>query len=189
MRTLLIIALIGGFWLTPDQRGQQLMEQKKYAEAAENFRDPIHVGVAWYRAGEFKKAEAAFMQIDTPEAIFNRGNCLVFQGQYETAVKQYDRALAIRPGWNAAATNRLIAISRAEALKQKGGEMGDQRVGADEIKFDLSKKSGGQDTQVEKQQPLSQEEMQALWLRRVQTKPADFLRAKFAYQHAIKTGE
>jgi Ca-activated chloride channel family protein len=28
--------------------------------------------------------------------------------------------------------------------------------------------------------------MQALWLRRVQTRPADFLRAKFAYQQAAQ---
>jgi hypothetical protein len=29
---------------------------------------------------------------------------------------------------------------------------------------------------------LSDAQLQALWLRRVQTNPADFLRAKFAYQ-------
>jgi Ca-activated chloride channel family protein len=29
---------------------------------------------------------------------------------------------------------------------------------------------------------LSDDELKALWLRRVETKPADFLRAKFAYQ-------
>jgi Ca-activated chloride channel family protein len=33
--------------------------------------------------------------------------------------------------------------------------------------------------------------MRAMWLRRVQTKPADFLRAKFSYQNAMdqETGE
>ncbi|HIE98204.1 MAG: hypothetical protein ABGZ53_25045 [Fuerstiella sp.] len=36
-------------------------------------------------------------------------------------------------------------------------------------------------------QPLSDSAMQALWLRRVQTKPADFLKAKFAYQ--LATGD
>ena len=33
-------------------------------------------------------------------------------------------------------------------------------------------------------QPLSDAAMQELWLRRVQTKPADFLRAKFSFQLA-----
>jgi Ca-activated chloride channel family protein len=31
---------------------------------------------------------------------------------------------------------------------------------------------------------MSDEEMRATWLRRVQTTPGDFLRAKFAYQTA-----
>jgi Ca-activated chloride channel family protein len=36
---------------------------------------------------------------------------------------------------------------------------------------------------------LSNEQVQALWLRRVQTKPADFLRAKFAYQYGRQQQE
>jgi Ca-activated chloride channel family protein len=31
---------------------------------------------------------------------------------------------------------------------------------------------------------LSEEEIRALWMRRVQTSPGDFLRSKFAYQYA-----
>ena len=62
--------------------------------------------------------------------------------------------------------------------------MGDQKLGADEIVFDRNKKSGGQDTETEETQPLNDSAMQAMWLRRVQTRPADFLRAKFAYQLA-----
>lgn len=177
-----------GLWLMPDQLGQRLMRQGKFAEAAEAFQDPMRIGAAWYRAGEFKKAEAAFAQIDSPEAAFNRGNSLIFLGQYEEAVKQFDRALANRPGWTAAITNRKIAQLRAEALKSEGGDMGDQKIGADEIRFDAEKGKGGQETQTEKQE-LSKEEMQALWLRRVQTNPADFLKAKFAYQHATQSGE
>jgi Ca-activated chloride channel family protein len=60
--------------------------------------------------------------------------------------------------------------------------MGDQKIGADDVVFDKNKKPGGQDTQTDGEQPLSNSAMQALWLRRVQTKPADFLRSKFAYQ-------
>ena len=62
--------------------------------------------------------------------------------------------------------------------------MGDQKLGADDIVFDKSKRSGGQETETDATQPLSDSAMQAMWLRRVQTKPADFLRAKFAYQLA-----
>jgi Ca-activated chloride channel family protein len=33
---------------------------------------------------------------------------------------------------------------------------------------------------------MSDEELRAVWLRQVQTKPADFLAAKFAYQQATR---
>jgi Ca-activated chloride channel family protein len=33
----------------------------------------------------------------------------------------------------------------------------------------------------------SDEELRAIWLRQVQTKPADFLAAKFAYQQAMRS--
>ena len=46
-------------------------------------------------------------------------------------------------------------------------------------------RSGGEET-VEGAVKLSDAELRAMWLRRVQTRPADFLRAKFAYQHATQ---
>ena len=63
--------------------------------------------------------------------------------------------------------------------------MGDQKVGADEITFDKSQNAGGQDTETETTRPLSDAELQALWLRRIQTRPADFLKSKFAYQLTV----
>jgi Ca-activated chloride channel family protein len=97
--------------------------------------------------------------------------------------------LELRPDWEAALINRKIASARANRVKQEGGDMGDQKLGADEIRFDKNKKSEGQDTDTESATPMSSEAMQALWLRRVQTKPADFMRAKFAYQLSSDSAE
>ncbi len=176
-----------GLWFTPDQQGQRLIKRGEFRAAAESFRDPVRQGVAWFRAGEFEKAEQAFARVATPEAEFNRGNCLIMRGKYEAAVERFDRALELDPEWEDARINREIAIARAKLVEKTGGDLGDQKIGADEIVFDKNKKSGGQDTETEGSQPLSDSEMQALWLRRVQTKPADFLKAKFAYQ--LSAGE
>ena len=189
MKLFFAVILLAGFtwaglWRTPDQQGQHLMDQGEHEAAAEAFQDPMRQGIAWYRAGEFEKAEASFARVATPEAEFNRGNALVLLGEYEAAVERYDRALQLRPGWEPATTNREIAAARAERLEQTGGDMGDQKIGADEIVFDRKNNQDGQETEVDGGQPLSDAEMQALWLRRVQTKPADFLKAKFAYQSA-----
>ena len=192
MRMLAVLAIVGAvtwssLWFTPDQQGQRLMNRGEFQAAAETFRDPMRQGVAWFRAGEFEKAEQAFARVDSPDAEFNRGNCLVMRGKYEEAVEWFDRALQTRPDWEEAKDNREIAIARAKLVKKKGGDMGDQQIGADEITFDKQKESGGQETETEEAQPLSDSAMQALWLRRVQTKPADFLKAKFAYQ--LSAGE
>lgn len=172
-------------WFTPDQQGQRLMDRGEFQAAAETFRDPMRQGVAWFRAGEFERAEQAFARLGTADAEFNRGNCLIMRGKYEDAIQRFDRALELDPRLDDARINRDIAIARAKLVERKGGDMGQQEIGADEIVFDKNKESGGQDTDTEGSQPLSDSEMQALWLRRVQTKPADFLKAKFAYQLSV----
>lgn len=178
-----------GLWFTPDQLGQRYMNRGDFLAAAETFHDPMRQGVAWFRGGEFAKAEQSFARLATPEAEFNRGNCLVMLGQYEAAVARYNRALELRTDWEDAHINRDIAAARAKLVERKGADMGDQKLGADEISFEKGQKNGGQETQLESEAPLSGAEMQALWLRRVQTKPADFLKAKFAHQLAAGGSE
>ena len=173
-------------WYTPDQAGQRYLQRGDYHAAAETYRDPMRQGVAWFRGGEYAKAEQSFARLDTPEAEFNRGNCLIMLGQYEAAIARYDRALELQADWDIARINRDIAVARARLVERKAADMGDQKLGADDITFEKGQKSGGQDTQVEAP-ALSGAEMQALWLRRVQTKPADFLKAKFAHQ--LTTGK
>ena len=91
-----------------------------------------------------------------------------------------------RPDWKEASDNRALAIARAKMVEQKGGDMGDQKIGADKIVFDKTAKNGGQETEVAGGKALSDQEVQSLWLRRVETRPADFLKAKFAYQAAMQ---
>ena len=108
-------------------------------------------------------------------------------GKYDEAIARFDRALALRPGWPDAEANRTLARLRAERVRQRGGDAGDQREGADQIVYDKdSKNQQGQQTEVAGA-PMSDEAVRALWLKRVQTRPADFLKARFAYQLEAKS--
>ena len=112
------------------------------------------------------------------------------QGKYEAAVGRYARALELRPDWKDATVNRDIALARAEALKMEGGDMTGGKLGADEIVFDKGKSSSAAgEEQVAGGQEATDAELRSIWLRQVQTRPADFLRAKFAQQYAARRSE
>lgn len=191
MKPLFLIAAISwaGLWFTPDQQGRRHFDRGDYAEAAGDFQDPLWKGTALYRAGEFEEAARAFARRDTPEAHYNRGNALLLNGKYDAAVAAYERALEERSDWKEASENRDLAAARAKLLEQTGGDQGDQRIGADEIKFDNKKRDEGQETEINTEQAASDQSVQALWLKRVQTEPADFLKSKFSYQEAMRNQE
>jgi Ca-activated chloride channel homolog len=76
-------------------------------------------------------------------------------------------------------------------LEDSNPDAGEEQTGDDDpgkIVFDLKKSEDktGQPREMAEGK-LSDEQMRALWLRRVQTTPGDFLRAKFAYQTASGT--
>jgi len=173
--------------LTPDQQAYRSYEAGDYETAAEAFADPMWRGVTLFNQGEFERAAGVFAGFNTPEAAFNQGNSLVMLGKYDEAVARYERALELRPDWEAAIVNRDIAAARAAMLVQTGGEGTGGMLGADEIVFSDAKSSPSSgEEQTDGGEPLSDEELRSIWLRQVQTKPADFLRAKFNYQYATR---
>lgn len=170
------------FWTTPDQRGQSWLNAGDPAAAATSFADPFRRGVAQFQSGDFKSAASTFAGLPGQDALFNQANARIMLGEYDTAVELYDRILAKSPGRMDALTNRTIAEGRAERIKDEGGEMTGGKLGADEIVFnDTPSRTGGDDVEVT-EEDLGNEQTRAMWLRQVETTPADFLKAKFAYQ-------
>ncbi len=178
------------FFFTADQQGRRLYQQEKYEEATKRFAGLQWRAASLFRDGDFKQAAALYSGVSSAEGAFNHGNALVMLGKYEDAIKSYDRALSHKSDWVDAEINRKIAVARAEMVKKEGGDMTGGKMGADDFIFDKSKGKGLQDEQTEEiSGEAGEAEMQAMWLRRVQTRPADFLRAKFAYQYAMQNGE
>jgi len=200
---LLVVLVLGGtlacaawqigwqeLWAGPDQRGRLLYERGRYAEAAASFADPMWRGAAAMRAGDFKTAEASFAGVDSAETAYDQANALVMLGRYKDAVARYDHALALKPGWPVAKANRTIALLRAARLDSSGADAGDQREGADQVVYDKDAKSLGAEETKANGAAMDDESVRALWLKRVQTQPADFLRARFAYQLQVsETGK
>lgn len=176
------------FFITPDQRAQRLFNEGRFVDAAEEYQDPFHKGLSLYRNGDFEDAAKVFGGLPGPDAAFNQANSLFMHGQYEPAIKRYERALALREDWPDAITNREIAIARAKNLDFEGGDMTGGQMGADEIIFDLDPNKNPEEfgEEVTMGKELSDEEMRTVWLRQIETTPRDFLRSKFAYQFATR---
>jgi Ca-activated chloride channel homolog len=170
------------FWFSADQRGDALFRHGKFGQAAKIFSDPMRKGVALYRAGDFLLASKSFIRVRTAAGALNEGDALLMQGAYEQAIAAFDRALSLHPGWKEAEENRALAVIRRDRLKIHGGNMTKGMEEGNETVINLNAKRGQNSQESAGGDKLSDAELQATWLRRVQTTPSDFLRAKFSYQ-------
>ena len=166
-----------------------MFNKQEYKVAAETFHNPMWQGIAFYRDGEFKKSGEIFSGFNSAEGIYNYGNSLLMQGQYESAIECYNRALAMKPSWDDAEVNLAIAIDRAKKVEKEGGNMTDGKLGADDFTFSKVKNDENSWEEPDVGDAPNDAATRAIWLRQVQTKPADFLQAKFSYQNAMGSTE
>jgi Ca-activated chloride channel homolog len=184
----LVFLLIAGtmlspdFWFTADQRGDWLFRHGKFEQAAKIFSDPLRQGVALYRAGDFLAASKAFIRVRDAVGAFDRGDALLMHGAYDQAIAAFDQALALHPGWKDAEENRALAVTRRDRLQVQGGNMTEGMEEGNETVINLNAKHRQSSPESAGDDKLSDAELQATWLRRVQTTPGDFLRVKFSYQ-------
>jgi Ca-activated chloride channel family protein len=152
-----------------------------FKTAAERFEDPTWKGVALYRAGDFQGALNAFALVETADSYYDQGNALARLGKYPEAVKSYQEALQRRPGWKEAEENlslvqALIPPPKKEEKPPEGNIP--PTFTPDQVQFDDTR---GQKGKVQAPR-WDDKQMADMWLRNIQTTPADFLRQKFAIQ-------
>jgi Ca-activated chloride channel family protein len=179
-------------WWTADQQGYRQFERGEHAEAGERFENPMWKGVAHYRAGNFEQAVGSFGRLTTVEASFNLGNSYAMLGRYEDALAAYQATLVDKPDWTEAIDNRNLVLAelkrqQEEAAEEEERPAGEPSFDPDEIQFD-EKGEKGQSGEVELSK-LSDEQMAEMWMRRLQTTPADFLRHRFAMEVAENDSE
>lgn len=166
-------------WASREQQGRWYFEQGRFDEAASVFTDPLWRGIALYRAGRFAAAADILAGVDTAEAHYNLGNALARLQRYPEAVKAYDEALANRPAWTEAQANRALV-----AALLPPDEADDERDMDEAADVDDESVPGRKRRQGKTRQMLGEEEVMQLWLARIQTSPAGFLRRRFALEAA-----
>jgi Ca-activated chloride channel family protein len=171
------------FW-TLDQQGRRLYEAHEYAAAAGTFADPAWRAAALFRSGRYAEAAEALAPVQTSVAQFNRGTALARGRDYQGAVAAFEAALKLDPG-NAAAAHNLDVTRRIIAYLSETREdesQGSQAERADATVEDLAGDEGRR-VRIDAGSGLS-ESAAAEWMRSVETKPADFLKSRFAVEAA-----
>jgi len=170
-------------WLTRDQQGRYYFEKGEYAQAAQKFDDPLWKGFAFARGAEYQEALNAFALSDSPETWYNQGNALAHLGKYPEAVQAYQQALARRHPWPEAQDNLALIQSLIPKAKKRDKSNEDEippDVPPDQYKFDDKGKKGKRTQQIK----VDSKKMEDIWMRNIQTTPADFLRRRFEMQAA-----
>ncbi len=167
-------------WLTHDQQGRYYYEQGDYRKAADRFDDPLWKGLALARTGDYEAALDAFALSDSAEAWYDQGDALAHLGRYADAAQAFQQALARHPSWQEAQENLALVESLIPKPPKKKDEEEEEATNLppDQIKFDEKGKQGKKAAQV----ALDPKKMEEIWMRNIQTTPADFLRRRFAMQ-------
>ena len=162
-----------GWWLTPDQQGRWWLERNAPERAAAHFDDPLWRGAAHARTQQWQAAADAFARSDSAAGWFNQAQMLARLGRYADAVAAYDEALARAPGWPEALADqaRVRSLIPAEAEPAPGEPSATPGEG-----------DASPAPREHQARPLSESEVAELWLQRLDTSPAGFLRRKFALE-------
>ena len=118
-------------WQTPDQQAQSLLEEGAAAEAAELFEDDEWRAVARYRAEDYASSAAEFAEREDTRSLYNLGNAMARQGEFESAIDAYEQVLELDPDHEDAAFNRDLLEQIQEQQEQQQQE-GDQQESSEQ---------------------------------------------------------
>ncbi|MDJ0700193.1 MAG: VWA domain-containing protein [Woeseiaceae bacterium] len=106
-------------WLNKDQQAKKMLEGGGAADAAATFENRDWQAIANYRAGNFRDSAAEFAEHEDARNLYNLGNALAMQGEFESAIDAYDKVLQAEPGHEDAAYNRDVVQQLLEQQQQQ----------------------------------------------------------------------
>ncbi len=137
-------------WQTADQQASRALQEGDAETAQVLFKDPQWRGSAAYKAGDYQTAIDEFVQNNSADGHYNRGNGLAKSGDLDGAIEAYNQALKLQPNMADAIANRDLV----EQLKQE------QQQNQDQQNQDQQSDSENQQQQSESEQNQQQNQQQ-----------------------------
>jgi len=127
-------------WRNKDQQAQKQLEAGDAEAAAALFEDQEWRAVARYRAKDFAGSAGEFAERGNTRNLYNLGNALAFQGEFDSAIDAYEQVLEMEPDNEDAAYNLDLVkdLKDQKQREQQEDQLDDQQS---------SEKSGGEGEQ------------------------------------------
>jgi Ca-activated chloride channel family protein len=140
-------------WSRKDQQAQEALAMERPDEAALLARDPAIAGEAYYRSGDFNRANQYWSQLENADSFYNKGNALAQAGDLQGAIAAYDAALELEPEMEDAIFNR-------ELIKQMQEQQQQQQQDQENAEGESSEDQTGEQQDSEQQEAESSEDQQ-----------------------------
>lgn len=145
-------------WSRPDQQAAHALKKGDPGKAAELFQDPQWRATAYYRAKDYQQSIKALEGIDTPNALYNKGNALAKLGRLQEAINAYNEALKLDPKDEDAHYNRDLLKKQLQQQNQSSNKSGDQNKDQSQQSQQSSQESGQEDNRNQQQGSQSQQD-------------------------------
>ena len=131
---------------------------------------------------KYQDALNEFALSDAPDAWFNQGDALAHLGKYPEAVHAFQEALARRHPWPDAEQNLELVQSLIPPPKKNEEREQPAEDTPDKVQYDEKGKQGKRIKMPT--EAIDPAKLAEIWMRNIQTTPADFLRRRFEMQAA-----
>ena len=150
------------FWSRPDQQASKALQQGDASAAAQQFKNSEWKAAAHYKAGEYEQAIESLNGINTPDALYNKGNALARAGKLPEALQTYDEALKLDPANKDAEYNRELVEKQLEQQQkqdqqQQNSDENQDQSEQDQQQQESQEESENQDQSGEQQEQESQQ--------------------------------
>jgi Ca-activated chloride channel family protein len=138
-------------WQTKNQQAQTRLQEGDAQGAAELFADGEWQAVSRYRGGEFAESAAKFAAKGDTRNLYNLGNAMAMQGEFESALDAYEQVLELEPDNADAKYNRDLMdemLQEQESQQQEGeSQESDQESGGESEESDGENESDQQNSE------------------------------------------
>jgi Ca-activated chloride channel homolog len=146
-------------WSSPDQKAMQAFNAGDNEKAASQFTQPDWKASAYYRKGDYEAAAKTLENTTTSDGYYNRANALARLGQYQEAIKAYDKALELNKNNADAKYNREQVAQALKKQQQQQQQNPDKNESGQ--KDNQQQKDQQQQDQQQKDQQQSDQQKQA----------------------------